>query len=181
MGAIMEASNGHKAIKKVAKRRINMATGNVASYSALMNGPHQLEQFQQANALAATLSELHSEEVRKKDAAAEKKRKEQAEKVGKKAEQEKKDKETKERIMPGLKEDVAAGIGKVVTLPNKRLREILRYYFNHPTAGLNQMKKELMLAAIRKYMEEGSNQSSSNQQEQNQTVLLGSAAEENQI
>ena len=84
--------------------------------------------------------------------------------------------------MPGLKEDVAAGIGKVVTLPNKRLREILRYYFNHPTAGLNQMKKELMLAAIRKYMEEGSNQSSSsNQQEQNQTVLLGSAAEENQI
>ena len=76
---------------------------------------------------------------------------------------------------------MAAGIGKVVTLPNKRLREILRYYFNHPTAGLNQMKKELMLAAIRKYMEEGSNQSSSNQQEQNQTVLLGSAAEENQI
>ena len=69
----------------------------------------------------------------------------------------------------------------MVTLPNKRLREILRYYFNHPTAGLNQMKKELMLAAIRKYMEEGSNQSSSNQQEQNQTVLLGSAAEENQI
>ena len=56
---------------------------------------------------------------------------------------------------------------------------MLRYYFNHPTPGLSQMKKELILAAIRKHMEGGSTNHSSNQQEQNQ-IVLGSA-EENQI
>ena len=179
MGAVMEASRGQKSVKKVIKRRINVATGNVASYSALMNGLHQLVQFQQANALASTLGELHSEKVREKEATAKKKREEQAEKVGKKTEQGKKDEETKERIMPGLEKDVAAGIDVVVTLLDKRLREMLRYYFNHPTSGLAQMKKELVLAAIRKHMEEGSTNHSSNQQEQNQ-IVLGSA-EENQI
>ena len=46
MGVVMEASSGKKAVKKVTKRQINMATGNLASYSAMMNGPHQLVQFQ---------------------------------------------------------------------------------------------------------------------------------------
>ena len=64
-----------------------MATGNVASFSALVNGLHQLVQFQQADALAATLGELHIEKLRDKEENAEKKIKEQAEKVGKKAKQ----------------------------------------------------------------------------------------------
>ena len=42
--------------------------------------------------------------------------------MGKKTEQGKKDEETKERIMPGLEKDVAAGIDVVVTLPNKQFR-----------------------------------------------------------
>ena len=179
IGAAMEDSSGQKAVKKVAKRQINMATGNVASYSALMNGPHQLVQFQQTNALSAIFCELHSEKVREKEATAKKKRGEQAEKVGKKTEQGKKDEETKERIMPGLEKDVAAGIDVVVMLPNKRSREMLRYYFNHPTSCIVQIKKEPLLAAIRKQMEEGSTNHSSNQQEHNQTVL--DSAEENQI
>ena len=51
---------------------------------------------------------------------------------------------------------------------------MLRYYFNHPTPGISQMKKELILAAIRKHMEGGSTNHSSNQQEQNK-IILGSA------
>ena len=45
--------------------------------------------------------------------------------MGKKVEQEKKDKKTKERIMPGLEKDVAVGIDVLVTLLNKRLKEML--------------------------------------------------------
>ena len=41
------------------------------------------------------------------------------------------------------------------------------------------MKKEIMLATIRKHMEEGSTNYSSSHQEQNQIIL--SSAEENQI
>ena len=47
MGAVMEAISGKNAVKRVAKRQINMATRNVENYSALMNGPHQLVRFHQ--------------------------------------------------------------------------------------------------------------------------------------
>ena len=67
----------------------------------------------------------------------------------------------------------------MVTLPNKRLREMLFYYFNHPTSGIVQMKKDIMLATIRKHMEEGSTNHGINQQEQNQIIL--SSAEKNRI
>ena len=81
--------------------------------------------------------------------------------------------------MHGLEIYVAAGIDMMVTLPNKRFREMIFYYFNHPTSGLAHIKKDIMLAATRKKMEEGSTNHSSNQQEKNQ-IVLGSA-EENQI
>ncbi len=73
MGSIMEAATGNKAIKKVAKRRLDISRVNVASYSAMMNGPHELEQFPEANDLIARLGELHSEKEKEKEAAAEKK------------------------------------------------------------------------------------------------------------
>ena len=63
--------------------------------------------------------------------------------------------------MPRLEKDVSAGTDVVVTLPSKLLMDMLRCYFNHPTSGLVQMKKEIMLAAIRKYVEEGSTNHSS--------------------
>ena len=63
-----------------------------------------------------------------------------------------------------LEKDVSAGINVVVTLPNRRLGDLFCYYFNHPTSGIVQMKNEIMMAAIRKHMEEGSTNHSSNQQ-----------------
>ena len=64
MVALMEASSGKNSVKKVVKEKINMDTGNVASYPALMNVTYQLVQFQQANALSATLCEIHIKKVR---------------------------------------------------------------------------------------------------------------------
>ena len=61
-----------------------MGTGNVASFSVLMNVLHQPVHFQQANAFAATLGVLNIEKVRDKEETAEKKIKDQAEKVKKK-------------------------------------------------------------------------------------------------
>ena len=178
MGSIMESASRSKAIKKIAKRQLDMFRGNVASYSALLNGPHELAQFQEATDLSATLAEMHSAREREKEAAAEKKRKERAEKVGKRADQEKEDKEKKESLMPGLEIDVGKGVGHLVTRTNGRLREILRYYFDHPTKGLITMKKGLLQDAITKHMEEGSNEEQHqtvdcDEEEQNQVVDSG--------
>ena len=69
----MEASSGQKSVKRVAKKQINVDTGNVAIYSYLMNGTHKLVQFQQVNYLAATLGGLNSEKLRENETTAEKK------------------------------------------------------------------------------------------------------------
>ena len=79
--------------------------------------------------------------------------------------------------MPGLDKYLAVGIDVVVTLPNKRSREMLCYYFNHPDSDITQMKKELILSAIRKHTGEGIFNHSSNQKEQKKNVL--SNAEDN--
>ena len=42
MGGVMEDSSGYKAIKRFTKQQISMDTRNLASYSSLINGPHQL-------------------------------------------------------------------------------------------------------------------------------------------
>ena len=69
----MEASSRQKAIKRLSKQKINMATGNVASYSDFLNGPHQLVYFQQENNLSNTLGDLNIKNVREKEETAEKK------------------------------------------------------------------------------------------------------------
>ena len=61
-----------------------MGTGNVASFSVLMNVLHRPVHFQQANAFAATLGVLNIEKVRDKEATAENKRKDKAGKMCKK-------------------------------------------------------------------------------------------------
>ena len=81
--------------------------------------------------------------------------------------------------MHGLEKDVSEGINVVVTIRNKRLMEMLLYYFNHPTLGLVHMKQELMLFTIGKHTEKGSTNHSINHQKHNQIVLV--SAEENQI
>ena len=60
MGVVMEASSAQKSAKRVFKKRINMYTGNVASYSDLINGPHQILQSRQENDLAAILGYMDS-------------------------------------------------------------------------------------------------------------------------
>ena len=54
----MEDVSGHKDVKNVTKKKINMDTGNVAIYSYLINGTHKLLYFQKANYLAATLGDM---------------------------------------------------------------------------------------------------------------------------
>ena len=74
MGVVIASSSAQEVVKRVSKRKINMDTGNVASYSVLMNGLYQLVHFKQANALAATLGELNIEKVRDKEETAGNKR-----------------------------------------------------------------------------------------------------------
>ncbi len=63
MGSTMEAASGNKAIQKIAKRGLDMSRGNVASYLSLLNGPHQLAQFQEANE-RSSVSLVHASSLR---------------------------------------------------------------------------------------------------------------------
>ena len=45
IGAILDQCVGESSKKVIAKRRIDMVSGNVSSYARVLNGPHQLEKI----------------------------------------------------------------------------------------------------------------------------------------
>ena len=61
IGAIIDQCVGVMTKKVLAKRRIDMASGNISSYARVLNGPHQLEKIQTFNELAATMTTLKKE------------------------------------------------------------------------------------------------------------------------
>ena len=60
-GSIIENAMGEGAKKKIARRRINMFEGNIASYSRLINSKEQLDSMQELNALTSVLGSMRAE------------------------------------------------------------------------------------------------------------------------
>jgi len=67
-GFIMCDVKGKGAQSKLAKRRLDMMSGNVASYSRCMNDPKRLKQIQEVNQLAATIAEVSADIDNEKEA-----------------------------------------------------------------------------------------------------------------
>ena len=61
LGAILDQCIGQKAKKVIAKRRIDIVTGNVNSYARVLNGPTHLEKIKTYNQLASSISQLQRE------------------------------------------------------------------------------------------------------------------------
>jgi hypothetical protein len=74
VGSIIEQCTGQSAKKVIAKRRIDIVTGNINSYARVLNGPHQLEKIKTYNELAATMAVLKEERTKMQDEQREKKR-----------------------------------------------------------------------------------------------------------
>jgi hypothetical protein len=73
VGNLLEDSLGQNAKKKIPLRRINFMSGNVASYSRVLNNSEALKHNDDANMLSACISTISESRELAKDAAKEKK------------------------------------------------------------------------------------------------------------
>jgi len=155
MAAIVDQCSGKKAMKVIAKRRIEFIDGNVNSYARILNGPQQLRRIKCVNDLAASIAALQREDEVKAGLALEDKKVKDAEKAARKEERDRKEEEKRVRLAPECKEEVDKGIDNVLSLTNLRRKEILKYHFNI-TSGLANMRladtesklRELMGAVV---------------------------------
>ena len=82
---IIEQSYGEAARKKEARRRIDIISGNVASYSQLLNSKEQLSRVKEFNEVAASLAMMNAEKDENKRDREEEKKQSGADKEAKKA------------------------------------------------------------------------------------------------
>ena len=130
LGAILDQCTGRKATKVIAKRRIDMVTGNVNSYARILNGPGQLEKIKTYNELAASIAALQREKDEQKAATKANKKQADVDAAVKKSLKIQEAKEEHERILPNCLEHLGKGIEHVLSLrldPFKR--DILKHVF----------------------------------------------------
>ena len=161
MGSIMNDTVGAGATKKLAKRRIELLSGSIASFSRHLNDAAQLENIEEMNDLVAVLGEIRADT----DADRERKDKERkvdaAGKASKKAEMKAAEAAKKEELMPTLVQLLATvdstGIEHLKTVSAASLKDLLRYFFGQ-SKGVSGMRKENLVAeAITQYTNYKSN------------------------
>ena len=140
---IIEQSYGEAVKKKEARRRIDIISGNAASYSRLWNSKEQLSRVKEFNEVADSLAMINTEKDKNKRKQEEEKKQSGAEKEAKKAKRIEDEAEKCTNLLPGLTADVDRGYEYVKTLNNDRLKEIIRFYFLESLAGLGNKYKLL--------------------------------------
>jgi hypothetical protein len=153
MGTIMEDAVGERAKKKIAKRRVDMITGNIHSYARSMNNPDQLEDIKEYATLSSILAELAADKDETRKRLAQEKEKQQQERAAKKAAQAEKDKKKAEELLPGIEQDIEKGLEHVLKLSVSKKKDILKYKYG-VTSGLAKMNKEALDAYLRDKIEQ---------------------------
>ena len=151
-GSIIENAMGDGAKKKIAKRRINMFEGNIASYSRVVNSTEQLQAMEELNALTSVLDEIRADidEDKVRQAAARSAEADERDKRKRLAAENAK--AQKEALLPTMIMDVEAAIANDASLNNlstSRIRDLLKFFFEPPTPGVSKMKKDELVAAVR--------------------------------
>jgi len=136
-GTIIDQCTGDAARKVIAKRRIDMVTGNINRYARVLNGPHQLEKIRTYNELAATMAVLKTEKEQQQKEQREKKKKEDEEKAARRAEKESAAITKAAELEPVCKGHVEKGIAHVLSLTLPVQREIIRFHFKLATVDIN--------------------------------------------
>ena len=106
LSEIIDQDQGDKAKKREAKRRKEVISGNINSYSAVLNGKQQMEMVTDYNDLVASLGLLNSDKDTKAVASEEKKKKDLVDKAIKKAMAEAKEIEKREEMLPGFEQEL---------------------------------------------------------------------------
>ena len=134
---IIEQCYGKRAKKKEAKRRIDIISGNIASYSRVLNSEAQLKKIREFNEVAASIAMLNAEKDEKKKKRDEEKKQTDTEKEAKKTKRIAGEAGKREELLPDLTADVGKGYDFVKTLKNARLKDIIRFYFSESTTGID--------------------------------------------
>ena len=133
--SVISDAIGVGAKKKIAKRRINMLEGNVASYSRVLNSASQMERIKEMNEVMSIVGEICGENDRAKEARS----------LAKKVETHQDSKEERKKVVAAVKSleqkklsilphitpliDAAIHNEDTITMwTNKQLQDMLRYF-----------------------------------------------------
>jgi len=156
MGYILYDVKGKGAVNKLAKRRLDMISGNVASYARCLNSAKRLKQIEEVNQLVATVAEVSADIANEKEAqqvkATERKKVLKEKKASVIA------KEAAERaielpkLLP-IMQDFEEGRKDIHLLnttlfPKPYLVKILKYYYDAKPTGIAKKSKEEIYAEV---------------------------------
>ena len=138
---IIEQSQGERAKKKEAKRKQDFISGNINSFSRIMNDKASMELINDYNGLAASLAMMNTEKDEKKTKAAAEKKKTAEECEQKKVAAEAKEKSKVAELLPGFQRELGeSDAAKILTLTDTRLRLYIRYFFRIKVVNLTKVK-----------------------------------------
>lgn len=149
-GQMIHETVGKGAIKKLAKRRLDMIDSNIASYSRILNCPEQLERLRESKALNELLALLNEEKQLKAEKKAAERREEEKKKAQKKMADELEYAAKKIEMYPTLLEMMKHGKEHIKMLTNQNLKDIHKYFFDEPTPKVSNMKKSGLIDELLK-------------------------------
>ena len=155
MSELIDQAQGQRAKKKEAKRRQDVVTGNIGSYSAILNSEDNLKKLQDYNDLAASIGVLNAEKDASKETSNKKKEEEAAEKAKKKAGREVEEIAKREELLPGFKQELERqNVDVILALSDARMRLYVRYYFQQKVVNLTKAKKNQLQQLLRPLLEQ---------------------------
>jgi hypothetical protein len=141
IGSLMDESVGESARKKIAKRRQEIVSCNINSYSRSMNNPEQLAMIQDYADLSACVADVVAERDEARRQQVQDRERIIAARAVKKAAAIDKDKKRAMELLPGIESDIEKGIDHVLKLSVTRKKDIVRYKYE-VVNGLGRWKKE---------------------------------------
>ena len=154
MGHIIYDAKGEGAQQKVAKRRLDIMSGNINSYSRCLNDPERMAMIAEVNAIAASCAEvsadLEGNKRKKAEATAAKAAAIARKKVRKELEEEAKAEELRPKLEAVMKPFLFgdATVEGFNDLSNTMLQDLIQYYYKSKPAGLRSMKKEDLVVTL---------------------------------
>jgi len=153
-GFILYDVKGTGAREFHAKRRLDMISGNVSSYSRLLNDTKRLKEMQELNSLVASVAQVSADKDQAKEKAKETKEEAKRRKEAKQKAEDEAFEAEKQRLLPQLTkmmEPYLDGIGCLSkdSFNKDMLILIMMYYIGNTPVGFKNWTKEKLCAHIR--------------------------------
>ena len=140
LGFVLKDSIGDKAKCWIAKRKLDMISGNVNSWARHLTSEANLESVREMYDLSAAMAKLEEDKTREKERWwIEKKKIEEAKKLESKKQKKEEEKSKRVIALPKNLSELSKGLDHVLQLTNPRLKEIIIYSYG---VGITEVKKK---------------------------------------